>query len=408
MRWLLLAFVGVLGSCARTPSGTYETALARAAADHKPLMIDFFTTWCGPCKRLEQETWKDERVRGWFVTRASRLALDAEKERALAERFHVEAYPTLVFVAPEGNELGRIVGFRDADDFLAEAEDVLAGRSAVTRLREKLAGHEQDPMLRQELGDAYEEAGQFAEALAEYLWCYDEGVQHSPAYAGVRNSFLVSSLGKLAKKHAPARDALRERRDRLQPAVLAPAPKRMDVVAFAMLNKTLGDDQRNLELFDQLGQQGEAGKAARQALVVVLMDTLLEKQRYAELLENAGDIATKLEKKSARLAKLPAAKESNPLASAGRGALEYEIDRTSKVYYECLLGTGRFPEAARVAELALSARPERELFTALVDAALRTQRYDQGRQLVAAWIHKLPLSEEESATLRGSLDERVR
>src|SRR4051812_10717517 len=59
------------------------------------ILIDFYTVWCEPCKKLDQTTWKDEGVRDWLAAEAVCLKVDAEKNEALAEKFRVNAYPTL-------------------------------------------------------------------------------------------------------------------------------------------------------------------------------------------------------------------------------------------------------------------------------------------------------------------------
>ena len=61
------------------------------------------------------------------------LKLDAEKEAETAKKHRVMAYPTMLFVKPDGTELGRIVGFRDAETFLKEAGDLLAGKSRIDK-----------------------------------------------------------------------------------------------------------------------------------------------------------------------------------------------------------------------------------------------------------------------------------
>jgi hypothetical protein len=69
-----------------------------------------------------------------------------------------------------------------------------------------------DPMNRMNRGRELRKQGKYAEALREYLWCFDEG-SRDPAFAGVRISFLVSEIADLSKQFPAAREALLSRRD---------------------------------------------------------------------------------------------------------------------------------------------------------------------------------------------------
>ena len=40
----------------------WATALQRAKAEHKPMLIDFYTDWCGWCKVQDTTTWRDADV----------------------------------------------------------------------------------------------------------------------------------------------------------------------------------------------------------------------------------------------------------------------------------------------------------------------------------------------------------
>jgi thioredoxin-related protein len=194
-------------------------ALTQAGAAKKVVMIDYFTTWCGPCKQLDSETWKDERVRAWLAANTVALKLDAEKEVETAGKHHVQAYPTMLFLRPDGTELGRIVGFRGAEDFVKQAGDVLAGKGRIDQLQGQLAaGGGSDLMLRNDLGDELAQAGRDAEALEQYLYCWDHGVD-DPGFRGVRASFLLGDIVSLGRSHPPALDALRQRRDACEAAV---------------------------------------------------------------------------------------------------------------------------------------------------------------------------------------------
>jgi len=46
--------------------GTYTEALAKAKEENKPVFLDVYAGWCGPCKKLKKTTFKDETVGEYF------------------------------------------------------------------------------------------------------------------------------------------------------------------------------------------------------------------------------------------------------------------------------------------------------------------------------------------------------
>lgn len=114
-----------------TAEGVFQTlsleqALQKAKADGKVVMVDFYTVWCPPCKLLDQKTWPDDKVQDWLREKTVAVKIDAEKEEALAAKYGITSYPTLLFVNPSGSELGRIKSFVNPEDFLKRAGDLLA------------------------------------------------------------------------------------------------------------------------------------------------------------------------------------------------------------------------------------------------------------------------------------------
>ena len=200
----------------------FDQALAAAKKDGKVVMIDFFTTWCVPCKQLDKTTWPDPEVQKWVGEKTVALKMDAEKEVELAKKYNITGYPTILFLKPDGQELGRITAYRKPAEFLSEANDTLAGKDSVARAKEKLAGHENDPSMRQQHAQALAETGKYEEALAEYLWCFDHGNEATNgAYTGVRLSFLLGAIARLGKQYPPAIQALEARRDKAEAALLS-------------------------------------------------------------------------------------------------------------------------------------------------------------------------------------------
>src|SRR6185369_2778338 len=134
---------------------------------------------------------------------------------------------------------------------------------------------------RYDLGRELARSGKSAEALAEYLWCFDEGMVQVSSYAGVRLSFLVGEIERLGKKYPPAREALETRCDAAEKRLLEDASDRQAGADFAALCATLGEDSRMLAVFDKF----PAGDKRRLALGHRVYKLLREKHRYADALE---------------------------------------------------------------------------------------------------------------------------
>jgi thioredoxin-like negative regulator of GroEL len=100
------AAVGVFGGNVSSYSGPYKGALRKAGEVGKPVMIDFYTDWCGWCKFMDKQIWEIPGTMEKFVY----YRVNAERDTALAKQFKVTGYPTIVFVKPDGSEFHRWAG----------------------------------------------------------------------------------------------------------------------------------------------------------------------------------------------------------------------------------------------------------------------------------------------------------
>ena len=93
-------------------------ALAKAKETGKPIMIDFFATWCPPCKMLDAQTYTDAKVqdrsKDWIMVR-----IDVDENKALAREYQIASIPTLVLLNPNGKEVAREMGFIPPAEMLA-------------------------------------------------------------------------------------------------------------------------------------------------------------------------------------------------------------------------------------------------------------------------------------------------
>lgn len=119
---LLLAYRGADPAPTWTPRPGEDVAgaLARAAQAQQPLVLRFYQEKCAICARIEATTFRDPRVVK-AMDEVIGARVDIERQADLAERLGVEAVPTLVVLAADGQKiLGRLTG-----EELARAETLL-------------------------------------------------------------------------------------------------------------------------------------------------------------------------------------------------------------------------------------------------------------------------------------------
>ncbi len=117
---LMLSVLLAQGGGVRFFQGSWEALLQEAQKQNKPIFVDFYAVWCGPCKMLEKYTFSNPQVGAYADRHYIAYRIDAEKGEGprLANQYRIRAYPTIVFLDPQGKELGRHVGYTDANGFL--------------------------------------------------------------------------------------------------------------------------------------------------------------------------------------------------------------------------------------------------------------------------------------------------
>jgi len=82
----------------------------------KPVIVDFFAEWCGPCKMMTPILQELKKTVGDAVTV---LKIDIDKNPRYAEQFNVRAVPTLI-IFKKGNVLWRKSGVTRAQEILQQ------------------------------------------------------------------------------------------------------------------------------------------------------------------------------------------------------------------------------------------------------------------------------------------------
>ena len=89
----------------------------------KPAMIDFFATWCGPCKMLGPVM---EQLADRYDGKAVVAKVDVDEQQMLAIQYGVMSVPTVLFLK-NGEEVGRLVGVQPAETYAQTLDKLLKG-----------------------------------------------------------------------------------------------------------------------------------------------------------------------------------------------------------------------------------------------------------------------------------------
>jgi thioredoxin:protein disulfide reductase len=104
-----------------------ELDQALAAANGRPVLIDFYADWCISCKEVERFTFTDTRVvhefARWKLLRID-VTKNTEDDFAVLKRFGLFGPPALIFYDRDGRQVpdAQLAGFVSADEFLAHLQ----------------------------------------------------------------------------------------------------------------------------------------------------------------------------------------------------------------------------------------------------------------------------------------------
>ncbi|TDK62600.1 protein-disulfide reductase DsbD [Sapientia aquatica] len=102
-----------------------DAALAKAKAQGKPVMLDFYADWCVSCKEMEKFTFTDARIKAkldTLVLLQADVTANSDDDKVLLKRFSLFGPPGMIFFGLDSVESGRVIGFENADKFAASLE----------------------------------------------------------------------------------------------------------------------------------------------------------------------------------------------------------------------------------------------------------------------------------------------
>lgn len=185
--------------------GTWEEIKAMARNEKKVIFMDAYTTWCGPCKWMAKNTFPDPIVGKYFNDNFINVKFDMEKGEglAIAKTYEVRAYPTLLFIAGDGELVHKKVGALDATALLMEGKAAIDPEDRLLTWQNKYKNGERSPEFMSKyiakLADAYLPADEVAK---EFLSSVPEKQLLEKAYWDIFNDHGTLAMERECKFYA--------------------------------------------------------------------------------------------------------------------------------------------------------------------------------------------------------------
>jgi len=148
--------------------GPLPSILERAQKEY--VLVDFETDWCKWCKVLDEKTYPDPQVIKFARKHLVGFKIDAEKGAgiALAQKYNIEGFPTLVIMDNNGLEVDRIIGYYPPPQFLEELKRITNGIETIKAYELEAENSPGQELPLSNLAEKYETAGYSEKAVK--LW----------------------------------------------------------------------------------------------------------------------------------------------------------------------------------------------------------------------------------------------
>ncbi len=174
----------------------WTEVLSNARQTGKVIFLDGYTTWCGPCKKMDKEVFNRPQVANYFNQKFINVKYDMEYGEGpkLKNRYGISAFPTYLFITGSGEVIHKIVGaYTEDDTFLDYAKLATISGQSYTDLQKRYGSGERNSELIFSYLNALRMAGEIEKEkgiVDDYLRLMTADHFMDPSYWGIVKVFL--------------------------------------------------------------------------------------------------------------------------------------------------------------------------------------------------------------------------
>jgi thioredoxin-related protein len=128
-----------------------DSAIAKAKAENKIVFVDFYTSWCAPCKAMSKDVFPQEKVGTFFNPQFINCKVQCDDKgvgEELGKKYQINAYPTLMFLDKNGEMIHSGVGGLSPEGLIELAKiSVNPDRNLLSLIKEWNAGNREDAFI---------------------------------------------------------------------------------------------------------------------------------------------------------------------------------------------------------------------------------------------------------------------
>ena len=106
----------------------FEQAKIDAQEQDKLMLVDFYTDWCGWCKRLDKDTYANMEV-AELAKEFICVKINADQQPQLTKEYKVQGFPSTVYLRPDGTLIEVIPGYMPPGKFMKVMDSMLSATS---------------------------------------------------------------------------------------------------------------------------------------------------------------------------------------------------------------------------------------------------------------------------------------